>query len=148
MHVEGVRVKGVQNVRTTVFDYFSNHFKPLGVSWPSVEGLNFCKLSFADAGNLTKPFSQEEVKQAMWDCDSYKSPGPDDINFGFIKEFWDVLKIDFMRFVSEFHRSGRLTKGLNSTFIALISKVTALSPWWAACIRFSQRFLLTGCEMS
>jgi hypothetical protein len=28
-----------------------------------------------------------------------------------------------MRFISEFHRNGKLTKGLNSTFIALIPKV-------------------------
>ncbi|GAU49707.1 hypothetical protein TSUD_135290 [Trifolium subterraneum] len=46
--------------------------------------------------------------QRVWDCDSYKSPGPDG---------------DIMRFLSEFHRNGRLAKGINSTFIALIPKV-------------------------
>jgi len=74
---------------------------------------------------LTKPFSMTEVKQAVWDCESYKSPGPDGISFGFIKEFWDLLQDDFLRFMVEFHRNGRLTKGLNSTFIALIPKVNS-----------------------
>jgi len=70
-----------------------------------------------------RPFTLEEVKQAVWDCDSFKSPGPDGINFGFLKQFWTELKDDFMRFFVEFHRNGKLTKGVNSTFIALIPKV-------------------------
>ncbi|MCH91399.1 cysteine-rich receptor-like protein kinase [Trifolium medium] len=61
--------------------------------------------------------------KAEEDCDSFKSPGPDDINFGFIKDFWYEMQGDVMRFISEFHRNGKLTKGLNVTFIALIPKV-------------------------
>ena len=64
-----------------------------------------------------------EVKQAVWDCDSYKSPGPDGVSFGFTKEFWNLLKDDLIRFMVEFHCNGKLRKGLNSTFIALIPKV-------------------------
>jgi len=41
----------------------------------------------------------------------------------FFKDFWDVLKIDLLNFFAEFYRHGKLTKGLNSTFIALIPKV-------------------------
>lgn len=59
----------------------------------------------------------------MWDCESFKSPGPDGISFGFLKDFWDLLKGDVMRFLVEFHRNGKLAKGINSTFIALIPKV-------------------------
>jgi len=88
-----------------------------------VDGLNFRKLSFSLASNLVRSFSLEEVKKAIWECESFKSPGSDGINFGFIKDFWHELKDDFMRFLVEFHRNGRLTKGINSTFIALIPKV-------------------------
>ncbi|PNX63424.1 cysteine-rich receptor-like protein kinase, partial [Trifolium pratense] len=66
---------------------------------------------------------EAEVKSAVWDCDSFKSPGPDGINFGFIKDFWAELRGDIMRFLSEFHRNGKIAKGINSTFIALIPKV-------------------------
>jgi hypothetical protein len=67
------------------------------------------------------------VKEDVWECDSFKSLGPDGVNFGFIKEFLLILKDDIMWFVSEFHHSGKLTKGINSTFIALIPKVEC--PW-------------------
>jgi len=123
--VGGVNVEGVNNVRTTVFEHFSNHFKVNGEARPDVAGLHFRKLSFGEAGNLTKPFSVEEVRQTIWDCDGCKSPGPDGINFDFIKIFWDILKDDFMRFLVEFHRNDKLTKDINSTFIALIPKVNS-----------------------
>jgi len=123
IQVDGIHVEGVQNIRTAVFNHFATHYRASTVVRPGVEGLNFRKLSYSQAGNLVRPFTLEEVKQAVWDCDSYKSPGPDGINFGFIKDFWQELKDDFMRFMMEFHRNGKLSKGVNSTFIALIPKV-------------------------
>ncbi|CAJ2672661.1 unnamed protein product [Trifolium pratense] len=89
---------------------------------PGVDDLHFKRLSQVEIGGLIKPFAEDEVKQAVWDCDSYKSPGPDGINFGFVKDFWADLRGDVMRFLLDFHRNGRLTKGINSTFIALIPK--------------------------
>lgn len=79
VNVYGVSVEGVQQIRSAVFAHFSSHFKSLRIDRPSVEGLHFQKLSFRKGGQLTKPFSLEEVKQAVWDYDSYKSPGPDGI---------------------------------------------------------------------
>ncbi|XP_024626759.1 uncharacterized protein [Medicago truncatula] len=107
--VDGVLFDGVENVRATVYNHFSSHFQARCVNRPRVD--------------LIKPFSLEEVKKAVWDCDSFKSPGPDGISFGFVKEFLDVLKCDVMRFLVEFHRNSKLAKGINSTFIALIPKV-------------------------
>lgn len=80
-------------------------------------------LTCKEEGALIKPFSVDEVKAVVWDYDSFKSPSPDYINFGFIKDFWVELKDDIMRFIREFHRNGKLSKGINSTFIALIPKV-------------------------
>ncbi|MCI42949.1 RNA-directed DNA polymerase (Reverse transcriptase), partial [Trifolium medium] len=75
-----------------------------------------------EADSLTRKFTEEELKQAVWDCESYKSPGPDGVSFGFLKDFWEDIKEEFFRFMTEFHENGRLTKGINSSFIALIPK--------------------------
>jgi len=116
-------MEGVQPIRNTIFMHFRNPFKATRVGWPDVGNLHFKTLTFQDGGRLVKPFSVDEVKAAVWDCDSFKSPGPDGVNFGFIKELWHVLRDDLMRFVSEFHRNGKLARGISSTFIALIPKV-------------------------
>jgi hypothetical protein len=123
VQVDGVTLEGVHPVRQAVFSHFATHFKARVVTRPGVENLRFRRLSVVERSSLTRPFSESEVKDAIWDCDSFKSPGPDGVNFGFIKDFWEEMKGDVMRFISEFHRNGKLTKGLNSTFIALIPKV-------------------------
>ncbi|MCI21173.1 cysteine-rich receptor-like protein kinase, partial [Trifolium medium] len=123
IQVDGVTLEGVQPIRQAVFSHFASHFQASTVERHGVENLQFSSLTQAEGGSLTKPFSIEEVKAAMWDCDSYKSPGPDGIKFGFIKDFWPEMQPDIMRFIAEFHRNGKLSRGLNSTFIALIPKV-------------------------
>jgi len=120
--VGGIQVEGVGSVHAAVFNHFSNHFKAPVVVHPRLADLNFRTLSYREGAALTKPFSMEELKMAVWDCDSFKCPGPDGVNFGFIKDFWGDLKEDLMRYVSEFHRNGMLLKGINNTFITLIPK--------------------------
>ncbi|XP_039687865.1 uncharacterized protein [Medicago truncatula] len=78
--VEDVRIEGVEPSQNVVR--------------PSVSSLRFQKLSVFEGGGLVKPFSVDEVKEAIWDYDSYKSSGPDG-----------------------------LAKGINTTFIVLIPKV-------------------------
>ncbi|GAU51648.1 hypothetical protein TSUD_414700 [Trifolium subterraneum] len=121
--VDGSSIEGVAEVRQHVFDHFQNHFQKVQYSRPDISGLSFSTISELDREELTKPFLLEEIKSAIWDCDGFKSPGPDGVNLGFFKDFWEVLKIDLLNFFSEFHRQGILSKGLNSTFIALIPKV-------------------------
>lgn len=94
-----------------------------------MDGSVFRKLAYIEAGTLTRPFSLEGVNDAVWDCGSFRSPGSDGISFDFIKHFWDLLKEDFMTFLGKFHRNGKLTKGVNSTLIALIPKVNSPQPF-------------------
>jgi hypothetical protein len=121
--VDGVLIEGVLPVCQVVFSHFAQHFQAQHEERPCMDNLQFRSLSVGEGGGLIKPFSVDEVKDAVWDCDSLKSSGPDGVNFGFIKEFWIDMKDDILRFVSEFHRNGRLAKGINSTFIVLIPKV-------------------------
>ena len=59
----------------------------------------------------------------MCECGSFKSPGPNGLNFKFIKEFWDVMKIDVLCFLVECHVNGCFPKGSNVSFLTLIPKV-------------------------
>ncbi|MCI51539.1 cysteine-rich receptor-like protein kinase, partial [Trifolium medium] len=77
-----------------VVSHFTSHFKATNVERSGVHNLQFKRLNQLESSGLTKPFMEAEVKSAVWDCDSYKSSGPDGINFGFIKDFWAELQGD------------------------------------------------------
>nr|GEX52683.1 RNA-directed DNA polymerase, eukaryota, reverse transcriptase zinc-binding domain protein [Tanacetum cinerariifolium] len=65
-----------------------------------------------------------EIRDTVWDCGSDKSPGPDGFTFAFYKKFWDTIKKDVVGFVQDFFTSGSLPRGCNTSFIALIPKVS------------------------
>jgi hypothetical protein len=88
IQVDGVPVDGVHPIRQAVFSHFESHFKGRPVDRPGVDSLVVKRLNLEESGTLTRPFLKAEVKAAVWDCDSFKSPGPDGVNFGFFKDFW------------------------------------------------------------
>jgi len=45
-------------------------------------------------------------------CGSDKTPNPDDLNFIFIKEFWEVIKVDMLCFMAEFFCSWNIPEGV------------------------------------
>ncbi|GKU99430.1 hypothetical protein SLEP1_g12282 [Rubroshorea leprosula] len=59
---------------------------------------------------LEADFTIQEVKAAVAECCSKKSPDPDGFNFKFIKFAWEILEEDVMRFTQEFYANGRLGK--------------------------------------
>jgi len=72
---------------------------------------------------LIGDFSEEEIRAAMWSCNSSKSPGPDGFNFGFIKFCWEIIKKDVMAAMKDFSVSGHCPRGTNASFLCLIQKV-------------------------
>ncbi|KAJ0440819.1 putative RNA-directed DNA polymerase [Helianthus annuus] len=73
---------------------------------------------------LVEPFSGAEIKEAVFECGADRAPGPDGMNFWFIRLFWDFFfKDDFAIIFSRFHSSGEISIGSSSSFITLVPKV-------------------------
>lgn len=83
----------------------------IGVRLDNVE---FKALTEADNQLLIEPFKEEEIKEAIWNCDSSKSPGPDGVSFSFIKKYWELLENDVIGAVQYFHKEGKIPKGCNA----------------------------------
>lgn len=81
------------------------------------------KLDLQDAEFLERAISMEEVDLAISQCNSDKTPGPDEINAGALKFLWKHLQKEMMEFIGIFMKEGVLPAGMNSSFITLVPKV-------------------------
>ncbi|GKF41330.1 RNA-directed DNA polymerase, eukaryota, partial [Tanacetum coccineum] len=48
--------------------------------------------------------SKEEVKRAVWDCETDKSPGPDGFTFGFYRHFWSIIENDVFEAIKSIYK--------------------------------------------
>ena len=115
-------VSDSSTIKRAASDHFSSRFSKHNQTCPNFINDRFKRVSVQDASFLESPFTHEEIKEAVWACDGSKAPGPDDMNFTFIKKYWHLIKSDFFDFASYFWKNGTLSKGCNASFIALIPK--------------------------
>ncbi|XP_072060354.1 uncharacterized protein [Arachis hypogaea] len=66
--------------------------------------------------------SVQEVKEAVWECESSKAPGSDGYNMNFIKKCWNEIGTEFTAAVISFFQTSMLPEGSNVTWIALAPK--------------------------
>ncbi|XP_016206355.1 uncharacterized protein LOC107646702 [Arachis ipaensis] len=77
-----------------------------------------------DALALEVQPTPEEVKEAVWDCESSKAPGSDSYNMNFIKRCWSEIGTEFTAAVMDFFLSSKLPADTNLTWVALAPKFT------------------------
>jgi hypothetical protein len=89
-----VMIQGVNEIKQEVKHHLSCHFSEEWNSRPFVKGTDFNSLSADDNATLLEPFSEEEIRDTVWSCDSNKSSGPDGFNINFLKACWPIVKKD------------------------------------------------------
>uniref|UniRef100_A0A803N6L1 Uncharacterized protein n=1 Tax=Chenopodium quinoa TaxID=63459 RepID=A0A803N6L1_CHEQI len=72
---------------------------------------------------LCRPFTEDDVKVAVWSIDEDKSPGPNGYTSKFFKNSWNIVKEDVCEAVLSFFEHGQLLKHVNTTSLTLIPKV-------------------------
>ncbi|GJV34727.1 retrovirus-related pol polyprotein from transposon TNT 1-94 [Tanacetum coccineum] len=86
----------------------------------SLDPQMFKRLSDDQKDNLESNVTYEEIKKAVWDCGTNKSPGPDGFTFDFIRRYWKIMDQDVANDVRKFFVSSKFLPESNSSFITLI----------------------------
>jgi len=113
--------KGV--IMDKVCDFFKDRFDRNDVCQVRLDNVRFNSISEAYNELLVGEFSKEEIRTAVWNCESSKSPGPDGFNFGFIKFCWEILRMDVMSAVKDFATKSHWPRGSTASFLCLVPKV-------------------------
>jgi len=60
---------------------------------------------------LVRYIDKEEIREALRNCASFQSLGPDGFNFGFSKFCWEEIKDDLTKIVHSFAESSKWLRG-------------------------------------
>jgi len=80
------------------------------------------QVSLLENDMLTDKFSETEVKEAIFQMEHNKAPGPDGFPLEFYQVFWFLLKYDLMALFEEFHTGTLPIHSLNFRNIILLPK--------------------------
>ena len=67
------------------------------------------------AQSLVRPYTEEEVRTALFQMHPSKSPGPDGMSPFFFQKFWRIVGNDVTASVLSFLHSGRYLRKMNFT---------------------------------
>jgi hypothetical protein len=99
-------IEGGENLLKHETTYYKELFGPvIGNAFPLDPKLwkESEKVTSEDNHILTKPFSEEEVKQALFQMEQNKATGPDCIPIECYQKCWGIVKQDIMEMFNEFY---------------------------------------------
>jgi hypothetical protein len=76
---------------------------------------------------LIKPFSEEEIKFAIFQMDKNKAAGPDGLPIEFFQVCWPIIKKDMMNLFKDFYFGNLDIKRINYDIITLLPKTKEAS---------------------
>ncbi|ESW34547.1 hypothetical protein PHAVU_001G161800 [Phaseolus vulgaris] len=121
-NLSGNWVEEPNKVKEMVLDFYKKKMSATEDIGVRLDNVVFKEISESENRFLTDPFDDKEIKEAIWNCDSQKSPGPDGVTFSFIKNNWSFLEKDMLGVVKFFHKERTIPKGCNASFITMIPK--------------------------
>ncbi|GAA0170931.1 hypothetical protein LIER_43886 [Lithospermum erythrorhizon] len=107
----------INHCKTYFEDLFNPHHSPgtnhTPTSYPSLQHIT-TTLTPQQISYLNAPFTQDEVKDALFQMPHYKSPGPDGFPAEFYQKNWDIFESDVIK------RIGHLEESLNEDNIIVV----------------------------
>lgn len=119
---DGVWVTDENAIRNLATDYFNNLYSSSNsLATEMVANMPEC-VNEDDNLLLTAPFTMVEFKDALFQMQPDKAPGPDGFNPRFYQHFWSSIGDDIFEASTSWLHNRRIPLGVNDSIITLIPK--------------------------
>jgi hypothetical protein len=81
------------------------------------------KVTIEDNQDLIKPFSKNEIKEALFQMEKNKAVGPDNVPVEFYQTCWEIIKKDIIEMFDDLHQGKLEVNRINDGTITLLAKV-------------------------
>ena len=122
---EGVKVEGQNNLKSYITKFYKHLFGPSvdnNFSFDEDATEDIPQVTQAENEFLTAPFTEKEIREAIFDMEHNKAPGPDGFPAEFYQHFWDVVKGDLIQMFHELHSGEIPIFSVNFGVITLLPK--------------------------
>ena len=120
-------IKGDDELKKYITEYYHGLFGPSDASLLSLDESrrdDIPQVSVAEKQGLIASFSFEEVREAVFQMEHNKAPGPDEFPAEFYQVFWETIKDDLLAMFVDFHNKKLPLHSLNFGIITLLPKKT------------------------
>jgi hypothetical protein len=80
------------------------------------------KNSEDDKAFMSSPFTLDELKEVVFGMEPNKAAGPDGFNAEFYQKFWEIVKMDLLILLNNFHNNELNINNLNHGVVTLVPK--------------------------
>jgi hypothetical protein len=122
---KGDRIEGQQHLKEYITQFYKGMFGPPEESHFSLDENieDISQVSQPENEFLTAPFTEKEVREAIFSMEHNKTPRQDGFPTEFYQHFWETINGDLMNMFHELHTGELLLFSLNFGVITLIPKV-------------------------
>ncbi|CAN0880685.1 Transposon TX1 uncharacterized 149 kDa protein [Linum grandiflorum] len=127
---DGTTVSTEEDKAAVTVDFYSNLFTFQSAQSFPEDGLPTLgppRVTDQMNSQLLQPFTDNDIRKAVFSVGSSKSPGPDGYTGAFYQHFWHIIGSDVCAAVKAFFHSDKMLRSINHTWLTLIPKVSGAS---------------------
>ena len=120
------KIEGQHNLKNYITNFYKELFGPPEESLCTLDSSRFGdipQVTTEENDFLTSPLTEKEVRDAIFDMEHNKAPGPDGFPAEFYQKFWETIKGDLMLMFHSLHKGDLPLFSLIFGIITLVPKV-------------------------